>query len=224
VSLVREALAKAEREAAARAARERGLPPGRADLAQPYRAPRRRRWPWAAGLVVAALAGAGVAYLLAGSRDAAPPDVSGRNEASPPTATSARPGDGHVSPAEPPVAAGSSSSVSPIDVAGSGEAEAQPPATAGSAVPIAAAAPMPAAATETDPAAPTGTHVREVALGGGRVLRLGGIAWSETAPVAYLNGRLRGVGEVVEGWEITAIARDRVALAAGARRVEITLR
>lgn len=66
--------------------------------------------------------------------------------------------------------------------------------------------------------------MREAPLGGGSVLRLGGIAWSETAPLAYLNGRLLGVGESIEGWTLTAIARGHVALERGGNRLTIRLK
>jgi hypothetical protein len=66
---------------------------------------------------------------------------------------------------------------------------------------------------------------REAVLDAGATrIALGGIAWSEAAPLAYLNGKLRGVGESVAGLEIRAIERDRVVLAARDRTVVVTLR
>jgi hypothetical protein len=262
MSLVREALAKAEREAAARAARERGLPE-RPDLAQPYRAPRRRRWPWAAAIAAATLAGAGTAYLAISSRDSAS------------TATPAEPTPGAErvnrnripEEATAPRTEAPSRPQEPSPTGGRGVAAdadpgvGEPPRTATPAEPAPEAEranrnripgeataprtdapsrpqePSPAdgrgVAADADPGAGSppvpdarfvGSYLRELPLGAGRALRLGGIAWSETAPVAYLNGRLRGVGEVVEGWEIVAVGRDHVVLAAGARRIELRLR
>ena len=42
------------------------------------------------------------------------------------------------------------------------------------------------------------------------LLELGGIAYSETAPFAYLNGRLLRVGETAAGYTLVAIERDHV--------------
>ncbi len=66
--------------------------------------------------------------------------------------------------------------------------------------------------------------VRELPLADGRKLGLGGIAWSEVAPLAYLNGRLVGVGESVEGYRIARIERDRVHLEKEGRAVVLLLR
>jgi len=69
-----------------------------------------------------------------------------------------------------------------------------------------------------------GTFVRRFALGNGRTIQLGGIAWSQAAPLAYLNGKLRGVGETVEGLRVAAIEPDRVLLEDGRLRYALTLR
>jgi len=266
MSLVREALAKAEREAAARAARERGLPE-RPDLAQPYRAPRRRRWPRAAALAAATLAGAGAAYLLLAPRDPTPPATPAEptpgaeranrdripGEATAPrTEAPSRPqeplrgitDDADPGAGSPPVPGASSpppATASAEPAPGAERAnrnripgEATAPRTE---APSRPQEPSPVggrgAAANVEPGAGSppasdarfvGSYLRELPLGAGRALRLGGIAWSESAPVAYLNGRLRGVGEVVEGWEIVAVGRDHVVLAAGARRIELRLR
>jgi len=63
--------------------------------------------------------------------------------------------------------------------------------------------------------------VLEVGLGRGRAIRLGGIAWSEAAPLAYLNGRLVGVGEYVEGYRVVAIERDLVRFDGGDGRPDL---
>jgi len=70
MSLVRDALAKAEREAAARSAREKGLPASLSEFPQPYRARRRARWPWALSVVAATIA---VVTALVALRPAADP-------------------------------------------------------------------------------------------------------------------------------------------------------
>ena len=61
-------------------------------------------------------------------------------------------------------------------------------------------------------------------LASGAEIRLGGIAWSETAPLAYLNGKLLRIGESATGARVERIERDRVVLAAPEGRIVITLR
>lgn len=65
--------------------------------------------------------------------------------------------------------------------------------------------------------------MRELPLPGGATLRLGGIAWSEAAPLAYLNGRLVGVGESVEGFRVARIEREQVLLERQGRRIVLLL-
>ncbi len=69
--------------------------------------------------------------------------------------------------------------------------------------------PAPGAPPAPRPAA--STHVRRADLPGGGAIELGGIAFS-TNPVALLNGRVVGVGEVVEGMKVVAISPGRVDL------------
>jgi hypothetical protein len=268
VSLVRDALAKAQRESAARAAREGGLPAELSALPQPYRARRRRRWPWAVGLAAAALAGAAAALLLLPARrnsvsgSQVPAGAAGAGVAVAPISEGA-PGKGEGARASAPAAAAaaampsestSESAASPASGSTIGTDEASPApavdrerrgiaidsneATVESSPPLATAsardragAPPPATPAPSVPAsaaaAPSGAHVLEVALGGGRAIQLGGIAWSEATPLAYLNGRLVGVGEYVEGFRVVSIERDRVRFDGGDEatiRFEIRLR
>ena len=255
MSLVREALAKAEREAAARTAREKGLPPALADAAQPYRAPRRQRWPWAAALAAATLAGAGAAYLLLGSsvedrlvssREAlgaarsvatvpsseeklSVKGVAGstpvtetldatQQQAPSGSATSAEPAPGAERPKRERIPG---EKTAPRTEAPSRPQEPFPTGGRGIADPVDPGTGSPPAKA---PGPLAGSYVRELALDGGRTIRLGGIAWSDAAPLAYLNGKLRGVGEMVEGWRIAAIERERVLLESGPRRVAVSLR
>jgi hypothetical protein len=217
MSLVREALEKAEREAAARAAREKGLGPQLAATTQPYRAPRRRPRAMVAGALVAvAIGGVALAIYLRQPRDAAPP------------AATERSADAVLEPIAEPAA--------PV-AAAAATAGVEPPAPALEEPVVAAAAAPPAEPVATPPATRPATppspvaigeareYVREAVLDGGAArLELGGIAWSEAAPLAYLNGKLRGVGEVVAGLRIERIDRDRVTLAAGERRIVLRLR
>lgn len=243
MSLVRDALAKAEREAAARAAREQGLPAQLSALPQPYRSRRRARWPWAIGLAVAALAGAVVALVLLwpvgdsvfspALRAPLPTPVA----APTPTLqeTGKAPLKGEMDPTSvpeaaaaavaPPAPASTRSSAAPASAPAAREsvaAPASPSAATGAReepreVPRSASGTAGSSAT----AAAGGSYVLEVGLGEGRAIRLGGIAWSEAAPLAYLNGRLVGVGEYVEGFRVVAIERDRVRFDGGDGRLEL---
>ncbi len=51
-----------------------------------------------------------------------------------------------------------------------------------------------------------------VALSDGRRIELEGIVYSETSPVAMINGRVLGVGGTVEEFAIARVAEDRVEL------------
>ncbi len=73
--------------------------------------------------------------------------------------------------------------------------------------------------------AATQTYVREVALpGGGPHFRLGGIAYSEEAPIALINGAALGRGEVVEGYVVRRIDAAEVELEGPAGRVVLRLK
>ncbi len=56
------------------------------------------------------------------------------------------------------------------------------------------------------------TYVGEVTLPGGERIELGGIVFSETNPVALINGRVIGAGRVVGGFTVAEIQPDRVKL------------
>ena len=69
-----------------------------------------------------------------------------------------------------------------------------------------------------------GDYLRRVDFPDGSKLELGGIVYSETSPFAYLNGRLVGVGEFVEGRRIDRIERDRVHLSGDAGAITLRLK
>jgi hypothetical protein len=218
MSLVREALAKAEREAAARAARERGLPERLSTAGQPYRASRRRpRWPLVLGAILATTVLA-AAYLLLDGRPRSEAPEPGPPEASPAAGAQIReaavdPPTGSNPPAAPDVPAEQlpeANAARPPDVA-AGPASDPETADAGT-VPTPPVAP------------PTESFVREAVLDGATRVVLGGIAWSEATPLAYLNGRLLAAGESVAGLRIERIERDRVELSGGGRRLILKLR
>ncbi|HEX5758728.1 MAG TPA: hypothetical protein VF121_06000, partial [Thermoanaerobaculia bacterium] len=67
------------------------------------------------------------------------------------------------------------------------------------------------------------SHVRRAPVPGGGAIELGGIAFSANQPVALLNGRVVGVGEVVEGFTVIAIEPRRVELRGHGTTVFLTL-
>ena len=56
------------------------------------------------------------------------------------------------------------------------------------------------------------TYAGEVPVPGGGKVKLNGIVFSQTQPVAMLDGRVMGPGEVIHGFTITAIEAGRVKL------------
>ena len=56
------------------------------------------------------------------------------------------------------------------------------------------------------------TFAGAVTLPGGAKIELGGIVWSETEPRALLNDRIAAVGAFIEGYSLTKIEENRVAL------------
>ena len=251
MSLVREALDKAEREATAKHAREKGLPASFTGAGQPYRARRSRAR--AAGKLAAASAAVVLAALLAWAL--AHRGIESLSDAGPRSADAAL-GSGQKLPLVETTPAPSSTtapSLSPPRFSAPAEKEppnasapiSQPsqrsnqvPATESSAGASPAAAAKPAngddvTARSSPPdrssaAAPapreTERFIRDFDTGEGVTLHLGGIAWSAVTPLAYLDRRLVGLGEVVAGFRVDRIERDRVLLSSGERRVWITLR
>ena len=242
MSLVSEALKKAEREAAARDAQARGAPaPFDAPL-QPYRAGgggRRRRLLVAALALCASAAAIAIALLLFRPTREKEAPVAGK------TATAAR-ALPSAAPAAPPVAAPATTAVanpfarpqpgarpdeSPTPGPGSPSPRTAPSASEPMA-PLLATPPLPKTELKPSPSLPSasespaartsapakrvsqgaGDYLRSVEFADGSKLELGGIVYSEASPFAYLNGRLVGVGEFVLGRRIDRIERDRVIL------------
>jgi hypothetical protein len=249
VSLVSEALKKAEREAAAREQREKGLPAPLATPLQPYRARRQSGGPNRLGapylLPILALLGTAavlvIAVQLARPREERKDSIEGATEvasasvsASVPDLTSAagpRPASAPTPAAEPSSPAGPSASEAtsaPQRTLPLPKTTSQPPPAAPSA---SESQPSRAAAAVSAPVAPaapagrrTGDFLRSVEFPDGTKLELGGIVYSEAAPFAYLNGRLVGVGEFVEGFRIDRIEREQVLLSGDAGSIRIRLK
>ena len=231
MSLVSDALKKAQRDAAAREARDKGLPPPLAMPTQPFRARRRRATaPWAAIASAALLLGAvGGAYSWWSSREPAasrqvPAEKAPEKEGLDVGSTAASPEPNSLPGTVPAPAAAPRTLAAATPAPPSMEAFPAPsPAATVSASPPSA----PARTVAPPPAAPgpePATFVREATLADGARLHLGGIAYSEAAPLAYLNGRLVGVGERVESCRVQRIERGRVALDCPGAPVVLTLK
>lgn len=65
-----------------------------------------------------------------------------------------------------------------------------------------------------------GPREGEAVVGHGQ---LTGILWDAATPLAVIDGEPRGVGSVVAGWTVTAIAPDRVVIEQAGRRETLTL-
>jgi hypothetical protein len=243
VSLVSEALKKAERDAAAREARERGLPVPLETPMQPYRARRGQRGGRGAGPWLALLAGGAaavaVAVLLARpalerkDSDKGPtvktPAIS--PAASPPTT----PAPAHTQAAATADAAPTApTEPTPARPAAPGPSEREPPAARPRTLPspetVPEAPPKPPSAREPRAPSPapgrskSGEFVRRIDFPDGSKLELGGIAYSETAPFAYLNGKLLKAGEGTAGYTLVRIERDRVVVRGAAGDLTILLK
>ncbi len=241
MSLVREALRKAEREAAAKRRRDLGLPEAGGVSLQPFRRRSGAPWFWLSGAGALALLGLGlVTGLLWQKGEASPAFRSSSSELAPqhsstPEAPHPR-SDSLSETSEPRSLEGSVTKgsivrdrlklTSPGSVAPE-VLKPQPSSEQSASLTRAggdASQPAAASTSESGAAATVPTYLREVVVPTGELLRLGGIAWSESAPLAYLNGRLLARGEQVEGWTVVTIRREEVELARESQRLRLTLR
>jgi hypothetical protein len=106
------------------------------------------------------------------------------------------------------------------------EAEPINPPPAVDVVPVSTPAPEPPPA-ETPPPAPVPeirTYVREVPLPGGGAMRLNGIAFSSTKPVALIDDRVLGKGESYQGFLVTDIQAGMVELQGNGMTVRVSLK
>lgn len=251
MSLVSEALKKAEREAVARAARERGeIAPVERPL-QPYRAPR-RGGSWARALALTGVAaGAAAVGLAAYFASRAPSDSAPAPPPSIPQAEGPAPKSPEPLPRAEPQrleASPGALAVEPQEAKSQRSPEAETPRKAAAESPAsseiprhaAASAPQTPAPQASAPQAPeatvaapraapparrdTGTFLRSAEMPDGSRLELGGIVYSETNSFAYLNGRLVGVGEFVLGRRVARIDRNEVELAGSDGPIRLRLK
>ena len=207
MSLVHEALEKAKREASAKTSRDLGLP----ETGQPFRARRAGH----SAAVLAPAASLGVALIAVAVRffgSPVPTSVGAQPALAPPVAeapklTASPPRDQSREPAK----AEPSTAAHPEPAESGAANPTQPPSVA----PPPDARPAQPAST----APPPPSFRRRTTLADGTAIELGGIAWSEEAPLAYLNGKLYVKGERVAGMRLERIERERVLLvgADGAR-------
>jgi hypothetical protein len=216
VSLIDEALKRAELEAA----RRDGLRSGAYPWVPEHASRPRRRWITAAVvIVIAAAAGGGAWWLLRRPRA---PMVQGQTAASKIQNPKSKIDLETVEVPPPPV--GQPSRVQargPFDSPKGSEAP-QKMSYAPTAPPDVAEVHAPApqgrsdAAAESKPpvkkAAEGKTYIGEVKLPDGAKIELGGIVYSDANPVALINDHVLGPGAVVEEFEIVSIQPDRVEL------------
>ena len=233
MSLVHDALEKAKREASVKNAKGLGLPDARIGAGQPFRAVRRL-----SPVAIAALAAVATLAAVSGiwlftraaphagrlpvSAAPAPTEAAPARPLPPPPVAPAKAND----PTPPPAALAPSVRTAappalPLEVV-SPSPLASTPAPASTPAKGADASRTSSAASSA--AASTPSFVRRVTLDDGTVVRLGGIAWSEEAPLAYLNGKLYGKGESVAGLLVERIERERVLLRGARGPVFLTLR
>jgi hypothetical protein len=66
--------------------------------------------------------------------------------------------------------------------------------------------------------------VEAVPVPGGGTLRLNGIAFSSVSPVAVIDGKVVGPGEVVQGFTVVEIQQNRVKLEGHGETVYVSLK
>ena len=227
MSLIDEALKRAELEAARRDGLRGGAYPW-----VPEHMPRKRRgWGWIAAIVVGlGVAVAGSVWLIgrpAPVRNGAPVQSPGSQVQSTPSEKLET-----VEVAPPPVGLPSKIATRAEDAAsakvGNESKRPTPPfdtARARTAPPREPAAPSGAADGKTARGLVDGkTYAGEVTLPDGPKIVLEGIVFSETNPVALINGKVLPPGGVVEEFTIVSIKPDRVELNGRGATIVVTLK
>jgi hypothetical protein len=74
------------------------------------------------------------------------------------------------------------------------------------------------------PAQESKSFVEDVPVPGGGTLRLNGIAFSTVSPVAVIDGKVVGPGEVVQGFTVVEIQQNRVKLEGHGETVYVSLK
>ena len=240
MSLISDALKKARQEAARQDSLRQGLPYAVGSVEAPRS---RSSAPLLAGLAVGLLLAAGLAGLFYLTRpepeariaETAPP-VEVREEPAPPSAPPvapqiAEPAVPETAPPAPVPApipeVRTPEPAPPLPVQPAPQPQPQPETPPAPAIVIAPSAPPVQEAAPPAPApAPqeSRSYVGEVPVPGGGVLRLNGIAFSTESPVAVLDGKVVGPGEVVQGFTVVEIRQNQVKLEGHGETVFVSLK
>ncbi len=211
MSLIDEALKRAELEAA----RRDGLKGGAYPWVPEHTPKRRRRWAVVLAVVVCVGVVAGSVMWLS-TRPAPVQGPRSKVQSSPPSLPRQEVATVEVAP--PPRGLPSRAPAGDRETAsskGSGEPKRpapKPPADAAHARTAPAAEPRPADGKAARGSADAKTYVGELTVPDGAKIELGGIVFSESNPVALINGKVLGPGAVVEEFTIVSIQPDRVEL------------
>jgi hypothetical protein len=246
MSLISDALKKARQEAARQDSLRQGVPYAVGPVDSPDR--RRTLVPLLSGLAVGAVLAGGVAgFVYFADREPAAPEEVQVAEAAPPTVVEEVP---ETTPAAPEVTAPPVVPTLPPVVSGPPPAVTIPPERvpeAAAPVPPPAAQPQPEIRLEPSqppppqpeeappvqeepvpvappPARESKSYVEDVPIPGGGTLRLNGIAFSTVSPVAVIDGKVVGPGEVVQGFTVVEIQQNRVKLEGHGETVYVSLK
>jgi hypothetical protein len=247
MSLISDALKKARQEAARQDSLHQGVPYAVGAVEPPER--RRALVPLLAGLAVGAVLAGGVAgFVYFADREPArteeiqvaevapPVEVEELPESLPSPEVTAPP----VAPTVPPVFSEPPAVVTAPPPTAPEEAASVPPPAAPPPQPeiriepsFQPSAPQPGEAPPVQeqpaPAAPeppgeSRSFVEAVPVPGGGTLRLNGIAFSTVSPVAVIDGKVVGPGEVVQGFTVVEIQQNRVKLEGHGETVYVSLK
>lgn len=249
MSLISDALKKARQEAARQDSLRQGVPYAVGPVDSPDR--RRTLVPLLAGLAVGAVLAGGMAgfVYLADREPAARQEAQVAEAAPPPVVVEEEPERTSVPEAaappvaptvprpildEPPVTATAPPERMPEAAAPVPPPAAQPepeirlePAAPvlPPAAPVLREEPAPAPLLpEPPPVQESKSFVETVPVPGGGTLRLNGIAFSSVSPVAVIDGRVVGPGEVVQGFTVVEIQQNRVKLEGHGETVYVSLK
>ncbi|HYO16673.1 MAG TPA: hypothetical protein VE685_26030 [Thermoanaerobaculia bacterium] len=249
MSLISDALKKARQEAARQDSLRQGVPYAVGTVDSPDR--RRTLVPLLAGLAVGAvLAGGTAGFVYFSNREPAateetrvaevapPVAVEELPESTPPPEVTAPPVPPTVPPpvfSEPPAAV-----TAPPERVPEAAVPVPPPAAQPQPEPEIRLEPsQPSAAPQAEeptpvqeepvpvappPARESKSFVEAVPVPGGGTLRLNGIAFSSVSPVAVIDGKVVGPGEVVQGFTVVEIQQNRVKLEGHGETVYVSLK
>jgi len=231
MSLISEALKRAEQETSRREAAQKRVP-----LPLLERAPRRSPWTLVAVGILGAALVASLTALFMLSRGQAPPPAP--PEPSAVAEAQVEPVEQATTTASPGLTLIEEQRVTSSNRAGGEIAAGQEPLpttpsteplpelpTAVITAPPATGTPVVEADPKTVSDQPAGTtYLHRAELTDGITLELGGIAWSESGPIALLNGRAVGQGERVNGYLVVEIEPQQIELRGSAGTLFIRLK